>query len=437
MVGGCVRDSLLGVSSKDYDIEVYGLSYSQMIDALKGYFRINQVGQSFNVLKIGNEIDLTIPRRESKQGIGHKGFSVEADPNMTFKEAAGRRDFTINAIGMRVDGSFCDPYDGIGDLKRKILRAPTNAFCDDPLRVLRGMQFASRFGFDMEPRTIDLCKKVLPEFSALSQERLFFEWEKWACKGKFPSKGLQVLQKTGWLSCFPDLARLEQTPITSRSNVKNVYESTMKVCNIAAQLADRVPLDDKNRALLLFAALCHDFGRVIATIQSVRGTWNAPLHAIVGLPAVEQFFLNMKSPLWFPETVLPLCRNHSIYRCIKTDLYNIPDRVLRKMAKRLEPASIILWSCLEAAIYYAHYDVFSPDLWEDSSFYHWIERAKQLHVSEKKQDPLLLGRDLILKGVTPGPNMKVILDAAYRAQMNGDIMTKEEAGQWFDEYQKK
>ena len=148
-VGGFVRDHILGIPSKDMDLEIYGLDYQQIANTLRPYFRVDQVGQSFSVVKIDNEIDLAIPRRERKTGVGHKAFEVVADSSMTFQEAASRRDFTINAIGMRLDGTFCDPFDGLGDLKRGILRAPTEAFCEDPLRVLRGMQFAARFGFSM------------------------------------------------------------------------------------------------------------------------------------------------------------------------------------------------------------------------------------------------------------------------------------------------
>ncbi|MBN1854502.1 MAG: CCA tRNA nucleotidyltransferase, partial [Pirellulales bacterium] len=150
LVGGCVRDHLLGKMPKDIDIEVFGLRYDQIADALNHDFRVDVVGQSFGVIKIDNEIDISLPRSESKCGVGHTGFMVTVDPMMTPRDAAARRDFTINSLAMDFDGQIFDFFGGQEDLNRKILRATTAAFQEDPLRVLRGMQFAARFGFQME-----------------------------------------------------------------------------------------------------------------------------------------------------------------------------------------------------------------------------------------------------------------------------------------------
>ena len=204
-VGGCVRDHFLGIETKDIDIEVYGLSYKQILKILKPHFHVGWVGQSFGTVKVDNEIDLSLPRTESKTGTGHTGFDVVSDPFLNPTVALSRRDFTINAIGIRIDDTVIDPFHGLDDLHKGILRAPTEAFCEDPLRVLRGMQFAARFGFEMEPQTVELCRRVLPEFETLSAERIWSEWEKWAVKGRFPGKGLQVLCDTGWIVRFPEI----------------------------------------------------------------------------------------------------------------------------------------------------------------------------------------------------------------------------------------
>ena len=232
-VGGSVRDHFLGQPSiagriapnqekeqphcdpqkvKDIDIEVYGLNYDAMVGILSPHFRVNLVGRSFGTLKVDQQIDVSVPRRESKMGIGHKGFRVDSDPDMTFAEAAKRRDFTINAIGMKRDGTVVDPYQGVDDIRRKILRATSEAFGEDPLRVLRGMQFAARLGFQLDPDTVVLCRGLRDEFPALSPERVWGEWEKWALKSQFPSLGLRVLEATGWLACFPELFALRGTP---------------------------------------------------------------------------------------------------------------------------------------------------------------------------------------------------------------------------------
>ncbi|MDR1053981.1 MAG: hypothetical protein LBL39_07370, partial [Planctomycetaceae bacterium] len=207
-VGGFVRDILLGLSSKDVDIEVYGLTYKEILRILRHHFNVNLVGQSFGTIKVDNEIDISIPRKESKSGVGHKGFDVSCDPNLDLYSAFSRRDFTINAIGIRMDNSVYDPFGGVQDIDRKILRAPTESFCDDPLRVLRGMQFAARFGFKMEPKTVEYCKRVSDEFVTLSVERVWGEWLKWGVKGVMPSLGLFLLQETEWVQHFPEIAKL-------------------------------------------------------------------------------------------------------------------------------------------------------------------------------------------------------------------------------------
>ncbi|MCL2117096.1 MAG: hypothetical protein FWH27_01590, partial [Planctomycetaceae bacterium] len=212
-VGGSVRDHFLGQPNiKDIDIEVFGLNYDAMVKILSPHFRVNLVGRSFGTLKVDQQIDVSIPRRESKMGIGHKGFRVDSDPDMTFAEAAQRRDFTINAIGMKRDGTVVDPYHGVDDIRRKTLRATSDAFGEDPLRVLRGMQFAARFGFQLHPETTIICRSLRDEFVALSPERVWGEWEKWAKKSQFPSLGLRVLETTSWLDCFPELTALRGTP---------------------------------------------------------------------------------------------------------------------------------------------------------------------------------------------------------------------------------
>ena len=193
LVGGFVRDSLLDIPSKDVDLEVYGLNYDQIVAALSvDHASVNLVGRSFGVVKVGQMLDVSMPRRESKSGMGHKGFAIDADPTMTPHEACARRDFTINAIGMRLDGSIFDPFDGRRDLQLGVLRATSRAFQDDPLRVLRGMQFAARFGLDMEAQTAAMCREMVGEYPTLSPERIWEEWRKWAAQGRYPGKGLET-----------------------------------------------------------------------------------------------------------------------------------------------------------------------------------------------------------------------------------------------------
>ena len=212
IVGGWVRDWLLNVESKDIDIEVYGMTFDRIQSELEDCcYSVDAIGKSFGVLKVDNEIDISMPRRDNKIGAGHKGFSVEIDPSMSVKDAASRRDFTINTMGVNVEGILIDPFSGSEDLQDGLLRAvDSSSFGEDPLRVLRGMQFAARFNFAMEEETVQLCKTMISQKSSLPKERVWGEWYKWAVKGTVPSAGLKVLKDTGWLD--PEIAALVDLP---------------------------------------------------------------------------------------------------------------------------------------------------------------------------------------------------------------------------------
>ncbi len=425
-VGGYVRDFLLGIESKDIDIEVYGLNYEEIAGALGGHFRISVVGQSFGVIKVGPNIDVSIPRRESKTGIGHTGFHVETDSNLTPLEAFGRRDFTINAIGMRLDGSLCDPYDGQGDLARKILRATTDAFGEDPLRVLRGMQFAARFGFDTEPRTMELCRSLLPEFETLAAERVWAEWYKWATKGRYPSKGLQFLRDTNWIEKFPELALLigcNQNPNWHPEG--DVFAHTLWVCDEAERLARETPLSENERAELMFATLCHDFGKPATLNYTEEHGWLSPEHAAVSGPLAKTFLNRMKAPHHVVAKVIPLILEHMVPSQIPAD--EIPaDTTVRRLAVRLAPTSIRMWGHLCLADRRGCGGLKN----REGRVIHWLNVAERLSLLDGPPAPLLQGRDLIPLGMESGPEMGILLKAAYEAQLDGVIQTPEEAVTW-------
>ncbi|HEU5455376.1 MAG TPA: hypothetical protein VFU85_06790, partial [Nocardioides sp.] len=161
LVGGAVRAMMMGLPTRDYDVEVFGLSLNQLRLILGRFGPVNEVGRAFSVFKLGN-LDVSLPRRDSKTGAGHTGFTVESDPTMTIDEAARRRDFTVNAMSIDLrSGALIDPYGGAQDLDHQVLRAvDPETFVEDPLRVLRAMQFASRLDFTIAPSTIQLCLAI-------------------------------------------------------------------------------------------------------------------------------------------------------------------------------------------------------------------------------------------------------------------------------------
>ena len=219
LVGGCVRDHLLGRRAGDIDIEVAGTTFDELLKALKPFGPTDVVGRSFGTIKLRLDqtvTDFSLPRRESKTGAGHRGFKVEPDPHLSDEEAAARRDFTINAIAWDpIETRLIDPFGGQKDLERKILRHTSPAFIEDPLRVLRAMQLAARLDFELAPETAELSRSISADFAELPLERVWGEWEKWATLSTKPSRGIHVLIQTGWLAHFPEIAALvgvEQEP---------------------------------------------------------------------------------------------------------------------------------------------------------------------------------------------------------------------------------
>lgn len=202
-VGGAVRDEFLDKDSKDLDILITGVPIEMLKIILKKHGRVDAVGASFGVLKFkafgdDEDVDIAIPRREKLNGEGgHKGFVVEGDHNMPIDEDLYRRDFTINSIAKSMYGEIIDPYNGRDDLEKGLIRLVNPlAFSEDPLRMLRAVQFASRFDFEIEPLTMRVIKNTAHKINEIAPERILIEFEKIVSKGD-PYVGAKLLVETG------------------------------------------------------------------------------------------------------------------------------------------------------------------------------------------------------------------------------------------------
>jgi tRNA nucleotidyltransferase (CCA-adding enzyme) len=299
LVGGGVRDWLLGIEPKDFDLEVRGVDFESLHRILAPFGSTDIVGRSFGVIKVrsrasGNEYDFSLPRRESKTGAGHRGFAVEPDPALSDADAAARRDFTVNAIALDpFTGELIDPHGGQRDLQARVLRHTSGAFVEDPLRVLRAFQLAARFDFALAPETIALCRSISSAFAELPVERVWGEWEKWATKSTRPSAGLNVLEQTDWLKHFPEVAALRGTLQEPEWHPEgDVFTHTQHCLDALVALPEWTASAPERRRLLMFAVLAHDFGKPATTARAEkRGAmrWVSPGHEAAGGPSPSIF----------------------------------------------------------------------------------------------------------------------------------------------------
>lgn len=431
-VGGYVRDYLLGIPSKDLDIEVFGISFTQLANILGNHCgRVDLVGQSFGIIKAsveGQDIDFSLPRRDSKNGIGHKGFDVEVDPTMTIEEAAQRRDFTINAISMApTTGKLIDPFEGRLHLTQGLLVHTSPSFGEDPLRVLRGMQFSGRFRLDAAPETIELCKSLKGECQYLAKERIWGEWEKWALKSVMPSCGLNFLKACDWHTLWPELSDMDgviQDPIHHPEGC--VYHHTALVCNAAAHIAERDYLSNDDRLILMFAALCHDMGKPCTTVTEEDGRITSKRHAEEGVPLAESFLRSIGAPHWLIKNVKPLVAEHLVH----TQKGHTP-RSVRRLMVRLDGVSLdLLLKLIEAD--HSGRPPLPGGLPEQAR--KLADLAININVTNGRPTQILFGRHLIEAGLfSPGPELGKAIKAAYEAQLDGEFDSVEGGIKWVKE----
>jgi tRNA nucleotidyltransferase (CCA-adding enzyme) len=435
LVGGGVRDWLLGLRPKDFDVEVGGLDFETLHRALTPFGATDVVGRSFGVIKVrsrasGEEYDFSLPRRESKTGAGHRGFAVQPDPTLSDAEAAARRDFTLNAIALDpFDGTVIDPQGGQRDLAARTLRHTSAAFAEDPLRVLRAFQLAARFDFTLAPETAALCRSIAGAHAELPVERVWGEWEKWATKATRPSRGLQVLAESGWLAHFPEIAALQGTPQDPEWHPEgDVFVHTGHCLDALIGLRvwrDAIPA---RRRRLMFAVLAHDFGKPATTVQAEkkgRLRWTSPGHEAAGGPLAAAFLRRIGAPLDEDAPVAALVVNHLAHHHGQTEL---SDSSVRRLARRLAPATLDELAAVMRADAEGRPPLPSAEI--HARIDELVAKAHALALADAAPKPILLGRHLIALGLRPGPRFTPVLEAAFEAQLDGAFQNETEAVAW-------
>lgn len=429
LVGGCVRDALMHGQPKDWDLEVYNLDATRLRAVLDQFGPVNVVGEAFTVYKLGQHLDVSIPRRERKAGRGHKGFVIEGDPSMSVDEATRRRDFTINAILQDpLTGEWIDPYHGRRDIEQRILRAVSaETFAEDSLRVLRAAQFAARFQFDIDKDTVALCREI--DLTDLPAERIWGELEKMLLQALKPSVGLEWLRKLGVIEqIFPEIQSLIDVPQDREWHPEgDVFVHTKLVIDRARELID--DLSYPRKVTVMLAALAHDFGKP-ATTEFIDGRLRSRGHEEAGVPPTESFLsrINIHTIDGYNvrEQVIALVREHlkpgEFYK--KRD--EVGEGAFRRLARRCEPD--LLYRVARADSLGRNAEWVPREQWYGAEAQEWfIERSRELQVEQRPPDPILLGRHLIDLGVKPGPEMGEITRAVYEMQLDGRVRNIDEA----------
>ena len=331
-----------------------------------------------------------------------------------------RRDCTVNSIALDpFTGALLDPHGGERDLRARVLRHTSAAFVEDPLRVLRAMQLAARFDFALAPATAALCRSIAGTFSQLPVERVWGEWDKLAARSQTPSRGLAVLEESGWLGHFPEVAALRGTPQEPEWHPEgDVFTHTQHCCDALVRLDVWQQADASRRRVLLLAVLAHDFGKPSTTVRAEkRGVMRLISHGheIAGGPLADAFLARIGAPRDLADWVRPLVVNHLVHHHGPKAEFGASQ--VRRLALKLAPATVDDLCAVMIA------DSFGRPPLKSYETIALIERlrarSRELALQHLAPRPLLQGRHLVALGLAPGPTFKPLLDTAFEAQLDG------------------
>ncbi len=424
LVGGCVRDLVLGKPLKDLDLEVHQLTIEQLESILKLFNSVIMVGKTFGVLRIvGLDADWSLPRKDSK---GRKP-TVSIDPFMGIEEACRRRDLTMNAMAINLNeiGSklhIIDPYGGIEDIKKRQLRAvDTILFLEDPLRFFRVMQFIARFEMLPDTSLTQLCKtmnlKDAETNTTLARERIYEEIKKMLLKSRCPSHGLRWLESIGRLDeFFPELAATIKTPQRPDYHPEGtVFEHTMQALDAAAQITYYESDDEK--LMIMFGVLCHDLGKVTTTNNDLQAIG----HDEAGVDISKALLKRITEDQFLIKAVCKLVRYHLAPFALIDQ--NAQPKAYKRLAAKIAPEISMRQLGIVALADRQGRNEMCPEPLTNkfhNDYKAFLEYAEQASVVHKPEAPVLLGRHL-LGTISPGPELGKLLDLAYQIQIDEGI----------------
>ena len=422
VVGGSVRDFFLNIPVKDYDIEIFGIDSLDIIQkSLEKFGCVKLVGKSFGVLTLRvNEydFDFALQKNKKKTGNTHQEYEIITNANLSIKEAAIRRDFTINAIGYDfLKQEFLDPFDGINDLKSKVIRHINDiTFIEDSLRVYRAVQFASRFEFKVDENTKELCKQIVlnDELKYLPKERIYEEFKKLFLKSAKPSIGFELLRELEILNCFPELKALINCIQEPEYHPEgDVWIHTMMSLDELAKILKEENIQDEYRKLYLFyAILCHDFGKPFCT-KEINGKITSFKHESLGVEPTISFLSKLTNEKRFIEIVCSLVKNH--LAPFQLYLAESSLKAIKRLSLKVnieDLCLVCLADCLGRTI---------KDKEKCPKATSWLlNKAKEFDIDKEPIKAVVKGRDLIALGINPSIEFKEILSFAFDLQLDED-----------------
>ena len=445
LVGGAVIDLIKGLDPKDYDLEVFGLGYPELLASFED-LGAKKVGAAFGIVKVfpapGVEVDLNIPRKDNKVGVGHSDFNIELDPNMSIKEAARRRDFTINTLAADpFSGVIHNEWGGLEDLHAGILRATDpKLFVEDPVRPMRAMQLLARKARVVEPETMKLIAGMHDQFEFIAKERLLEEWRKLLLKAPKPSVGLQFLWDSGWITHFPEIARLKACPQNEHHHPEgDVWVHSCLAADAAAEIRAWIP--ESQREAFVFGAFLHDVGKPDTTVlphQIESGEFPAKRlltaygHDMAGGPIAEAFMKSLKASRKTTKLVRCIVEQHMKgFMLLEAKNKKPYVKLQNEMERHGGDLNLLAHQCMcDACATSADWQTRSlangtPN-WEHKTSQRMLSMYDDILKAGATAKPMLQGRDLIAQGLKPGKHFKILTDKAYEIQLDQGLTVLED-----------
>jgi len=416
LVGGSVRDIFFNKMPKDFDLEIYKLEAEKIREIVEKVGKVSEVGKAFGVLKVflgnGIDIDVSLPRTDSKVDEGHKGFDVKTDPDMSIEDAARRRDFTMNSISADpLTGKLNDPFNGLDDIRNRVLKiTDPEKFQDDPLRVVRAIQFAGRFGLEIDKESLTIIQEMAPFLKELPKERIFEEWKKLLIKSDKPSLGLSAGMLL-WVfkelhTEFPPLRETKQEPEWHPEG--DVWMHTLMSVDEAAKLCHEYDLDEETALTIMLSSLCHDLGKQ-STTETIEKNGKMRItshgHEQAGEEPTKKFLASIGANGLMRSKIVKLVANHLIPSTWFIDStirgQKISKGAFNRLSEKIHPATMRELALTAAADHRGRGPFADPEnsnqlmMPENFPAGKWfIEKARKIGVEKSRQEDLIRGRDL-------------------------------------------